>query len=305
MSYTLTQNFEKELENFFTWAENNYIVEDDLNQTLNWDKNMLTEFEETPRKKLEGFVKNVFKIYIVKDIKTNEMLDSYIPIVDNFRNVKELEEKSKKEIKKNKNKNTIKKINKDSNNSDSKNTIEHDTNIQTQENNKDNTQENNKDNTQENNEGDKENNESDTQEYNESDTQEDNESDTLLYEEDNEQEKELTNENPSKKDTLNHIFDFNNDLNTSEAWWLDTLSCTTKQLIEKFGKPTFTGGKENDKHRYEWKFAYKSGVYSIYDWKFKNDETNTYEFDNFLECEWFLCGTSEQYIKDIVTLIET
>ena len=102
MSYKLTSNFEKELNKFFEWAGNNYIIENDLNETLNWNKNVLLDYEETPRKKLDGFVKNVFKMYIIKDINTNEMVDTFTEIVDNFRNKKEAVKENKKELRKTK-----------------------------------------------------------------------------------------------------------------------------------------------------------------------------------------------------------
>jgi hypothetical protein len=55
------------------------------------------------------------------------------------------------------------------------------------------------------------------------------------------------------------------DLDTSECWFLESLKYSTEQLANKLGKALNTGG-EGDKHRYEWKFKIGENVYSIYDW---------------------------------------
>jgi hypothetical protein len=239
MTCTFTSNFEKELNRFFEWARNHYIIEDDSNEHLNWNKSVLPDYIETPRKKLDGFVKNVFKIYIIKDIHTNEMIDSFTEILDNFRNKKE----------------TLKEIGK---------TTKNKTNI------------------------------SNTQELNDFYSSSETRSDESRLDDHRLSINDFNDTQPFCED--DNLY-FDNSLDTSKTWWLYSLSCTTDELINKYGNPIFTG-KENDRHRYEWKFTYKGGMYSIYDWK---DEHN--KFEEFNECEWFLCGNDDMYVKEIVKLI--
>ena len=120
MSYELTKNFEKELFKFFDWVGDYYIVENDLTDIMEWNKNLLSEFEETPRKKLDGFLKHVFKIYIIKNKETNEVIDSYIDMINRFKNHKETNKETNKEqiVKKARAKKHISNINNDDNNSD-------------------------------------------------------------------------------------------------------------------------------------------------------------------------------------------
>jgi hypothetical protein len=108
MSYELTKNFEKELNLFFLWVTEYYIVENDLNDVVEWNKELLSEFNETPRKKLDGFLKHVFKIYIIKNKESNDVMDSYTDLVTQF--------KSTKDEYKNEYKNDFKKENKKENN---------------------------------------------------------------------------------------------------------------------------------------------------------------------------------------------
>jgi hypothetical protein len=89
MSYELTKNFEKELNLFFSWVNQYYLVENDLNDIVEWSKELLTEFNETPRKKLDGFLKHVFKIYIIKNKENNDVIDSYTDLVAQFKDTKD------------------------------------------------------------------------------------------------------------------------------------------------------------------------------------------------------------------------
>ncbi len=120
MSYELTKNFEKELFKFFDWVSDYYIVENDLTDIMEWNKDLLSEFEETPRKKLDGFLKHVFKIYIIKNKETNDVIDSYIEMINQFKNHKETDKESNKEqtIKRTRSKKQTSKIKNNDDNSD-------------------------------------------------------------------------------------------------------------------------------------------------------------------------------------------
>jgi hypothetical protein len=78
-----------------------------------------------------------------------------------------------------------------------------------------------------------------------------------------------------------------NTLDTADTFYLDTLEFTTGELTDKLGMSDQTG-KEDDKHRYEWKIIYDGKMYSIYDWKNEDGE-----FDDIEECEWHIAGTKE------------
>lgn len=88
-----------------------------------------------------------------------------------------------------------------------------------------------------------------------------------------------------------------NDADTSDAFNLDTLDLTTKELCDKFANPLKTGKEGEDKHRYEWKLSIDSRIYTIYDWVHENGE-----FDDFADCEWFL-GGYEKRQEDIDNLM--
>ena len=89
MTYELTKNFEKELTMFFIWVSKYYIVENDDKEIIEWNKELLTEFFETPRKKLDGFLKHVFKIYTIKNKNDNNIVNCYTDLVTSFKNVKD------------------------------------------------------------------------------------------------------------------------------------------------------------------------------------------------------------------------
>lgn len=89
MSYTLTPKFEKELYTFFDWAnhENEYNIYDKNGDILSWCKTLLVEFNETPRKKLDGFLKKVFQLYIIKN-KNNQIEYTYTNIINKYKELK-------------------------------------------------------------------------------------------------------------------------------------------------------------------------------------------------------------------------
>jgi hypothetical protein len=84
-----------------------------------------------------------------------------------------------------------------------------------------------------------------------------------------------------------------NNLDTSETYFLDTLDFDTNTLLKKFGKPV---KNETAKNRFEWKVKVGDNVYSIYDWV--NDEG---EFDPFADTWWHIGGVKNNK-KDIKTI---
>lgn len=87
-------------------------------------------------------------------------------------------------------------------------------------------------------------------------------------------------------------------LDTSETFNVDTLEFWTSELVQVFGKPKKTGGKD-DEHTWEWKIEVNGQPFSIYDWN-ENGES-------FDEATWYLGATSEnkKNIKTLVKYIES
>jgi len=334
MSYELTKNFEKELSKFFQWAHHHYIVENDLNQYVKWNKKMLVDFNETPRKKLDGYLKHVFKIYIIKDKKTKEVIDSYIDMISQFKNQKETQKKSKKCSKNVSTEDSIEDSFEESTQSSFESSFENSTEDYVEssfENSTEDYVESSFENsTQDSIESSFEDSikssfedftedsiessiESSFEDFTEDSIESSIESSFEDFTEDSiESSIESSFEDSINQDYIedSDIEDFictrqsitgiiiNNNLDTSGTWWLDNLIYNTTHLVETFGKPVFTG-KENDKHRYEWKFTYKKHIYTIYDWKFKN---NT--FCDILDCDWFLGGDSNDHTEEIINILD-
>ena len=306
MSYELTKNFEKELSKFFQWAHHHYIVENDLNQYVKWNKKMLVDFNETPRKKLDGYLKHVFKIYIIKDKKTKEVIDSYIDMISQFKNQKETQKKSKKCSKNVSTEDSIEDSFEESTQSSFESSFENST--------EDYVESSFENSTQDSIESSFEDSiKSSFEDFTEDSIESSIESSFEDFTEDSiESSIESSFEDSINQDYIedSDIEDFictrqsitgiiiNNNLDTSGTWWLDNLIYNTTHLVETFGKPVFTG-KENDKHRYEWKFTYKKHIYTIYDWKFKN---NT--FCDILDCDWFLGGDSNDHTEEIINILD-
>ena len=82
-------------------------------------------------------------------------------------------------------------------------------------------------------------------------------------------------------------------LDTSETFNVDTLEFWTSELVEVFGKPKKTGGKD-DEHTWEWKIEVNGAPFTIYDWNENGD--------NFEDTTWYLGATSENK-KNISTLV--
>ena len=89
MSYELTPKFEKELYTFFDWVNStgDYFIYDKDNNQLKWSKILLVSFSETPRKKLDGFLKSVFKLYTIKN-KQNDIIYTHISIINSYKEFK-------------------------------------------------------------------------------------------------------------------------------------------------------------------------------------------------------------------------
>lgn len=87
-------------------------------------------------------------------------------------------------------------------------------------------------------------------------------------------------------------------LDTSETFNVDTLEFWTSELIQVFGKPKKTGGKDSE-HTWEWKIEVNGDPFSIYDW---NENS-----DSFEDTTWYVGATSEnkKNIKTLVSYIES
>jgi len=319
MSYELTKNFEKELSKFFQWVNHHYLVENDLNQYIKWNKKMLVDFNETPRKKLDGFLKHVFKIYIIKDKKTEEVIDSYIDMISQFKYQKESQKKSKKHSDKDSTEDSTEDSIESSLEDSTEDSIESSLEYSIESSLEDSIESSLEDSIESSLEDSIESSLEDSIESFFEDSIESSFEDSIESSLEDSIESSLED---STEDSLdqNYIEDsdiedsdiedlvytregksgiiINNNLNTSGTWWLDNLIYNTTHLVEAFGKPVFTG-KENDKHRYEWKFTYKKHIYTIYDWKFKNKT-----FCDILDCEWFLGGNSDDHIEEIINILD-
>lgn len=92
-----------------------------------------------------------------------------------------------------------------------------------------------------------------------------------------------------------------NNLDTSEIYYLDTLDVDTNTLLKKLGKPVKKNGENNG---FEWKVKVGDNVYSIHDWV--NEEG---EFDSFEDTWWYVGGVNlnkadiKQNKADIKTII--
>jgi len=83
---------------------------------------------------------------------------------------------------------------------------------------------------------------------------------------------------------------------TDGTYYLDTLNCSTEQLVGLLGDPLKTG-TQSSKHRYEWKFMINNEIFTIYDWVNEDGV-----FDDFAETEWYIGGEAPN--KRLVTRIK-
>jgi hypothetical protein len=107
---------------------------------------------------------------------------------------------------------------------------------------------------------------------------------------------EVVEESESENEVENVKLDMS--LDTSETFNVDTLEFWTSELVEVFGKPKKTGGKD-DEHTWEWKIEVNSVPFTIYDWNENGD--------NFEDTTWYLGATSEnkKNIKTLISYIES
>lgn len=104
----LTEKFEKELKKCLNWlTETGYLLKDIVDGSIvEWNSNLLNQFVEPGRNKLESYIKEVVKNFIIEF--EGEIVDDHKMIVKNFKNRVDIknekvsnkkEEKSKKEVK--------------------------------------------------------------------------------------------------------------------------------------------------------------------------------------------------------------
>jgi len=92
-----------------------------------------------------------------------------------------------------------------------------------------------------------------------------------------------------KTSKKNETFDVvvSDSFDTSDTWYINTLSQSTQDLVNALGEPI--KNKNSDDYQYEWKIMVGGKVFSIYNW------LNYYnEFYSFEENEWYLGGTQEK-----------
>ena len=59
----LSDKFSNDLNRFFIWAnENNYVVKKD-DEIIDWSQNILPDFIEPSRNKINAYVKDLFQFY--------------------------------------------------------------------------------------------------------------------------------------------------------------------------------------------------------------------------------------------------
>lgn len=85
-----TEKFEKELTKFINWAIENYTVLDDNNNVINWKSIIVSEYKEPPRNKLEMYIKEIMKNYVIKSKQTDNKIENYKTIIINFKNEKKI-----------------------------------------------------------------------------------------------------------------------------------------------------------------------------------------------------------------------
>jgi flagellar biosynthesis GTPase FlhF len=96
---TITAKFAKDLNKFFTWAnENNYVIKNKENDSIiNWSTEMLPDFSEPARNKIDAYIKELLKIYDLYDKNNIKIEDTYIKLViKEFKDNKPTSKKVKK-----------------------------------------------------------------------------------------------------------------------------------------------------------------------------------------------------------------
>ena len=93
----LSDKFVNDLNKFFIWAdENNYVVKKD-DEVVNWSQNMLPDFIEPSRNKINAYVKELFQFYKLYDKNNLPIEETFIKIIiKEFKENKPTLKKSKK-----------------------------------------------------------------------------------------------------------------------------------------------------------------------------------------------------------------
>ena len=176
--------FMKELGKFFEWAnEASYVIMCAKDNTeRQWNMELMKNFEEPGRNKLEAYIKELQKTYVIWSKRTQEEVEDYKLFAKEF---KDIPTKRKRQ---------------------------------------------------------------DTSETSGS-------------------EMEILQKAKPVKNELQVTID--EDIDTSETFYIDTLDFSSEQIIEKIGQP-FETGQEDDEHTFEWKLKVNGNVYTIYDWDEKD-----------------------------------
>ena len=93
----LSDKFSNDLNKFFIWAnENNYVVKKD-DEIIDWSQNILSDFIEPSRNKINAYVKDLFQFYKLYDKNNLQIEETYIKIIiKEFKENKPTLKKSKK-----------------------------------------------------------------------------------------------------------------------------------------------------------------------------------------------------------------
>ena len=108
MNMNLSENFSTMMQKFFIWTkENEYVLTDMTNgSNIKWDMNLLSDFKEPGRNKIETFVKKLNKEYNL--MKNSEKVLDFKLMVKNFKeNKPKIVKKNNKNVSLNKDKKIV------------------------------------------------------------------------------------------------------------------------------------------------------------------------------------------------------
>jgi len=118
-----------------------------------------------------------------------------------------------------------------------------------------------------------------------SDTESESEAKVVKRVKDVKTKKNIKDKTSKKNETFDVVV--SDSFDTSDTWYINTLSQSTQDLVNALGEPI--KNKNSDDYQYEWKIMVGGKVFSIYNW------LNYYnEFYSFEENEWYLGGTQEK-----------
>jgi hypothetical protein len=102
----MSQKFVKELNKFFDWAkEAKYVIMSAKdNKERNWDMDLMKNFEEPGRNKLEGYIRELQKTYVIWSSKEsnqggvvlNDEVDDYKLLAKEYKDARESEQSKRK-----------------------------------------------------------------------------------------------------------------------------------------------------------------------------------------------------------------